>query len=115
MTGGPLKQGRIGVPISFPITTSADGTTVTRGIVVVKKPSGTEQSWTCSVSGASTTTSVTLLHLTESGDLDEVGAYGWTAYLYDGPDADDLVDESVDMGPRPGGLTVIVPLTTVPT
>lgn len=116
MTGGPLKQGRVGVPISFPITTSADGTTVTRGIVRVKKPSGAEQSWDCSVSGTPTTTSVTLLHVTQAGDLDESGNYGWTAYLYDGPDADDLVDESRDMGPRPpNGLAVVVPLTSVPT
>jgi len=117
MTGGPLKQGRVGVPISFPVTPPSGGASVTRGIVKVRKPSGAEQSWTCSVSGTSTATLVTLLHITEAGDLDEAGRYGWTAYLYDGAsNTTDLVHESVDMGPRPpDGLTVVIPLTTIPT
>jgi hypothetical protein len=117
MTGGPLKQNRIGVPISFPIVVPSAGTSVTRGIVKVRKPSGGEQSWTCSVSGVSTATAVTLLHITEAGDLDESGTYGWTAYLYDGAsNATDLVYETLDQAARPPtGLVVIIPLTTLPT
>lgn len=111
MTGGPLKQGRSGIGVSFPITGITDGLTVTRGIVVVKKPSGASQEWACSVSSA-TATAVTLLHVVDDGDTDEAGYYGWTAHLYDGPsNADDRIHESVDV---PRGLHIEVPLSTVP-
>lgn len=112
MTGGPLKQGRVGVPVSFPVTGLIAGLTVTRGIVVVSKPSGAQQEWACSVASGATASAVTLVHTTEAGDLDEAGYYGWTAYLYDGAsDADDLIHESVDM---PRDLHIVVPLTTIP-
>lgn len=117
MTGGPLKQGRIGVPIEFPIALPSGGLSVTRGIVRVVKPRGAQQDWSCSVASGATATSVTLLHITEAGDLDTAGDYGWTAYLYDGPsNADDLIHESVDMGPQsPAGIHVVVPFSPIPT
>lgn len=112
MTGGPLKQGRIGVPISFPVVGMANGLSATRGIVVVAKPSGAQQEWACTVASGASEVRVELVHVTEAGDLDESGKYGWTAYLYDGPDdATDRIHESVDVAED---LRVAVPLTTVP-
>lgn len=113
MTGGPIYVDAIGIGITFPVTVPSGGTAATRGIVRVKKPTGALQSWTCTVSGASSVL-VNLLHVAEDGDVDEVGNYSWAVWIYDGPDADDLLHRSVEMTTAPQCVKVTARTITDP-
>ena len=71
-----LYQGDVGVDVT--VSTGKDLTSASTNTLKVKKPSGTEVTWSASkVAG----TGGNLTYTTITGDLDEVGTYYLQAYI----------------------------------